>query len=98
MGDLVSGQIKLGFVSTAGVLPHVRAGRLKGLAISARHRTPLAPDILTLAEAGYPEFRVELYYAMMAPARTPDRPRRARKPVGPLWRIGVLPTYLDQSA
>jgi tripartite-type tricarboxylate transporter receptor subunit TctC len=72
VGDLVGGQIKLGFVSTAGVLPHVRAGRLKGLAISAGRRTPLAPDIPTLAEAGYPDFRVELYYAMMAPARTPD--------------------------
>jgi tripartite-type tricarboxylate transporter receptor subunit TctC len=72
VGDLVGGQIKLGFVSTAGVLPHVRAGRLRGLAISAGRRSPLAPEIPTLAEAGYPDFRVELYYAMMAPARAPD--------------------------
>jgi tripartite-type tricarboxylate transporter receptor subunit TctC len=72
IGDLVAGQIKLGFVSTATVLEHVRAGRLKGLAISAGRRAPQLPEIRTMAEAGYPDFRVELYYVMMAPARTPD--------------------------
>lgn len=71
IGDLVAGQIKLGFVSTAAVLEHVHAGRLKALAISAGRRSPQAPDIPPLAEAGYPDFRVELYYVMMAPARVP---------------------------
>jgi tripartite-type tricarboxylate transporter receptor subunit TctC len=70
--DLVAGQIKSGFVGTAGVIEHVRAGRLKGLAISARSRSPLAPDVPTLAEVGYPDFNVELYYVMLAPAAVPE--------------------------
>ena len=72
VGDLVGGQIKLGFVSTATVLEHVRAGRLKGLAISAGRRAPMVPDVPTMVEAGYPGFRVELYYVMLGPARMPD--------------------------
>jgi tripartite-type tricarboxylate transporter receptor subunit TctC len=70
--DLVAGQIKSGFVGTAGVIEHVRAGRLKGLAVSARSRSPLAPNVPTLAEVGYPDFNVELYYVMLAPAGVPE--------------------------
>ena len=43
--DLVAGQIKFGFVGTTGVAPHIRAGRLKGLAVSTRKRSPLLPDL-----------------------------------------------------
>jgi tripartite-type tricarboxylate transporter receptor subunit TctC len=70
--DLIAGQIKFGFVGTAGVSQHVRAGRLKGLAISTRKRSPLAPDLPTLAEAGYPDFEFDTYYVLAAPARTPE--------------------------
>jgi tripartite-type tricarboxylate transporter receptor subunit TctC len=70
--DLVAGQIKFGFVGTAGVAQHVRAGRLKGLAISTRTRSPLVPDLPPLAEAGYPEFEFHSYYVLAAPARTPE--------------------------
>jgi tripartite-type tricarboxylate transporter receptor subunit TctC len=69
--DLVAGQVKAGFVATAGVLPHVRAGRLKGLAISSSKRSPLAPDVPTTTEAGYPDLRLNTYFVMLAPARTP---------------------------
>ena len=70
--DLVGGQIKLGFVGTGGVIHHVREGRLKGLAISKAKRSPLAPDVPTVAELGYPDFKVETYYVMLAPAGTPE--------------------------
>jgi tripartite-type tricarboxylate transporter receptor subunit TctC len=70
--DLVSGQVKAGFVATAGVIGHVREGRLKGLAISSAKRAPLAPDVPTTAEAGYPGFKVETYFAMLGPAGLPD--------------------------
>jgi tripartite-type tricarboxylate transporter receptor subunit TctC len=69
--DLVAGQVKAGFVSTAGVIGHVRAGRLKGLAISSAKRSPLAPDVPTTAEAGYPDFKVDTYLAMLGPAGLP---------------------------
>jgi tripartite-type tricarboxylate transporter receptor subunit TctC len=70
--DLVSGQVKFGFVGTAGVLEHVRAGRLRGLAISAVHRATLAPDVPTIAEAGYPDLKAEVYYVILAPAGVPQ--------------------------
>ncbi len=70
--DLAAGQIKFGFVATPGVVQHVRAGRLKGLAVSGRTRSPLAPELPTIAEAGYPEFEYESYYVLAAPAGIPD--------------------------
>jgi tripartite-type tricarboxylate transporter receptor subunit TctC len=70
--DLVAGQVKAGFVSTVGVIQHVRDGRLKGLAISSAARSPLAPDVPTTAEAGYPDFKLETYFVLLAPAGLPD--------------------------
>jgi len=69
--DLAGGQIKFGFVGTSGVLPHVRAGRLKGLAVSTRTRSPIAPELPTIAESGFPEFEFETYYVFAAPAGLP---------------------------
>ena len=70
--DLVAGQVKAGFVATTGVVQHVRDGKLKGLAISAEKRSPIAPDVPTMAEAGYPDFKVDSYFVAMAPAGVPD--------------------------
>jgi tripartite-type tricarboxylate transporter receptor subunit TctC len=70
--DLVGGQIKFGFVATAGVVQHVREGRLKGLAISTRKRSPLAPDVPTIAEVGHPDFEFESYHVLAAPAGIPE--------------------------
>jgi tripartite-type tricarboxylate transporter receptor subunit TctC len=70
--DLLAGQINFGFVSTTGVAPHVRAGRLRGLAVSTRKRSALLPDLPTLAEAGYPDFEFDTYYVLAAPAGVPD--------------------------
>jgi tripartite-type tricarboxylate transporter receptor subunit TctC len=70
--DLVAGQVKAGFVATTGVIHHVRAGKLKGLAISADKRAPLAPDVPTMAEAGYPDFKIDSYFVLLAPAGVPD--------------------------
>jgi len=70
--DLLGGQVQAGFVSTAGVIQHVLAGNLKGLAISAQKRTELAPDIPTASESNYPNFAVTTYFMMMAPEGVPD--------------------------
>jgi tripartite-type tricarboxylate transporter receptor subunit TctC len=70
--DLVAGQVKAGFVSTAGVIQHVRDGKLKGLAISATKRSPLAPEVPTTAEAGYADFKLSTYFVLLAPAGVPD--------------------------
>lgn len=71
--DLLGGQVQAGFVSSAGVVNHVRAGKLRGLAISASQRSPLAPEIPTVAESGYPGFQVDIYFTMLAPAGVPDQ-------------------------
>jgi tripartite-type tricarboxylate transporter receptor subunit TctC len=69
---LIGGQVSAGFLSMAGVLQQVRAGRLKGLAVSSASRSPLAPDVPTIAESGYPGFEVETDFVLMAPAALSD--------------------------
>jgi tripartite-type tricarboxylate transporter receptor subunit TctC len=69
--DLAAGQIKVGFVGTAGVIDHVRNGRLKGLAVSSAQRRSVAADIPTIAEAGY-DFHRDTYFVLLTPAATPD--------------------------
>ena len=68
---LLAGQIPMLFYGTAGVLPHLRAGRLRGLAIASAARNPEAPDVPTMLEAGYSDFVVEPWIGMFAPAQTP---------------------------
>lgn len=70
--DLVAGQVKVAFVTSAGTMEHVRAGRLKALGISLPVRSPLAADVPTIAESGFPGFKVENYSVMLAPAGTPE--------------------------
>jgi tripartite-type tricarboxylate transporter receptor subunit TctC len=70
--DLVAGQVKMGFVTTAGMMEHVQAGRLKGLGVSRTTRSPLAPEVPTVAESGYPDFRIEAYNVLLAPTGIPE--------------------------
>ncbi len=69
--DVVAGQIPLGFSATPSTLPHVRAGRLKGLAITSRERHALLPNVPTVIESGVPDFEVIHWYGVLAPAGTP---------------------------
>jgi tripartite-type tricarboxylate transporter receptor subunit TctC len=71
--DLVAGQVKTGFIATAGMMDHVRAGRLRGLGVSHGSRVPLAPDVPTIAELGYSGFKTESLQVMLAPAELPER-------------------------
>jgi tripartite-type tricarboxylate transporter receptor subunit TctC len=70
--DLVSGQIKFGFVGGGGVIQHIRAGRLKGLAISSRERSLLMQNIPTIAELGYPEFEFQACFPLAMRSNTPE--------------------------
>jgi tripartite-type tricarboxylate transporter receptor subunit TctC len=72
---LVSGQIEAGFLATPGVLPNVRDGRLKALAVSSPRRISIAADVPTVAESGYPGFEVGFYQMMLAPAGIPESVR-----------------------
>jgi tripartite-type tricarboxylate transporter receptor subunit TctC len=68
---LVAGDVAFMIVPTELALPHIKAGKIRPLAVSGTKRSPLAPDIPTVAEAGIPEFNVNLWFGLLAPAGTP---------------------------
>ena len=70
--DVVGGQVNTIFAVTSGVLPHVKAGKLRGLAVSSATRSALIPELPTIAESGYAGFDASFAYALLAPAGTPD--------------------------
>ncbi len=69
--DLLSGNIQLFFADISTTLPQVKAGSVSGLAVSTAKRTPLAPDLPTMAEAGVPGYDLAAWFAAFAPAKTP---------------------------
>jgi tripartite-type tricarboxylate transporter receptor subunit TctC len=71
MIDVMSGQIPMMFSSVTQVLPHVRSGKLKVLAVGAAKRTPALPDTPTVAEAGFPGYEVSVWWGISAPAGVP---------------------------
>ena len=68
--DLLGAQIQMLCTSTLPSLPHVRSGKLRGLAVTTRSRSRAAPEIPTVAESGVPGFQATTWYALLAPART----------------------------
>jgi len=69
--DLLGGQVDATFTGAPAVLPHVRAGRLRALAVSSPQRLPTLPDVPTVAESGFPGFDADQWYGIVAPAGTP---------------------------
>jgi tripartite-type tricarboxylate transporter receptor subunit TctC len=72
MTDLLGGQISLMFADVATTLPQIRDGKVKGLAVSSAQRSPLAPDLPTVAESGLPGYELTAWAAAFVPARTPQ--------------------------
>ena len=70
--DLIGGQVDATFTGAPAVLPHVRTGRLRALAVSSARRLPSLPDVPTVAESGYPGFDADQWYGIVAPAGTPE--------------------------
>jgi tripartite-type tricarboxylate transporter receptor subunit TctC len=70
--DLMGGQVQVMFDNLSSSLPHVKAGKLRALAVTSATRSPAAPDIPTMAEAGLPDCEVLSWFALMAPAKTPQ--------------------------
>jgi len=70
--DLVAGRTQFSAAGTPPFLPHVKAGKLRVVAVGNTRRLPILPDIKTVAEQGYPGFETSQWYGLNAPARTPD--------------------------
>jgi tripartite-type tricarboxylate transporter receptor subunit TctC len=77
IADLIGGQVQSAFGTMASVEPHIKAGKLRALAVATPKRSQAMPDVPTVAEAGLPGFDVSLWYSILAPAGTP-RPIVAR--------------------
>jgi len=69
--DLLSGQTQVMFDAVASVAPHVKAGKLKILAVGAEKRSPYLPDVPTMQEAGVPGYAMASWGAVIVPAKTP---------------------------
>ena len=70
--DMLAGNIQAMFAIIPGVLPHVKAGRMKALAVTAAKRSELAPDVPSVAELGYPQLESLAWIGLLAPASTPQ--------------------------
>ena len=70
--DLIGGQVQLVISSAPSVVPHVRSGRLRALAIGSAKRSPALPEVPTVAESGLPGYEYTTWYGIFAPAKTPE--------------------------
>src|SRR5438067_6528187 len=69
--DLLSGEVQLMFGTVVALVPHIQSGKLRALAVTSRKRSPLLPDVPSLAESGLPDYEAGSWYGVMAPAGTP---------------------------
>jgi tripartite-type tricarboxylate transporter receptor subunit TctC len=69
--DLLAGRVDLFFDSIAAGLPYVQSGQARGIAVLSSKRSPLAPDVPTMSEAGVPGLDVDSWLGIFAPAKTP---------------------------
>ena len=70
--DLLSGNIQVMFDTLSTALPPVKSGLLRPLGVSSSERSPDLPDVPTIAESGYPDYRVSVWYGIAAPAKVPE--------------------------
>ncbi|HEU5178275.1 MAG TPA: tripartite tricarboxylate transporter substrate binding protein [Burkholderiales bacterium] len=71
MQDVLSGNVHLVFIGIPAAAPHIKAGKLRALALVAAQRSAALPEVPTVAEAGLPDFEVTTWYGILAPAGTP---------------------------
>ena len=69
--DIMGGHLHMMFSNMSACLPHIKAGKIRGLAVSSLERVAAAPDIPTVAESGVPGFEAETWFGLLAPAGTP---------------------------
>jgi tripartite-type tricarboxylate transporter receptor subunit TctC len=99
LADVIAGQVPLTFSTAVETLPQVRAGKLRGLAVSSSKRSAAAPDLPTIAEAGVPGYDVTGWYVFLAPAATP-RPivERLSSEIGRILRLPAVREQLIANA
>jgi len=68
---IISGQVEVALASASASMPHIKSGKLRGLGISTAQRSPQAPEMPTISEAGVPGYDVSTWHGVAAPAGTP---------------------------
>jgi tripartite-type tricarboxylate transporter receptor subunit TctC len=71
ISDLIGGQVQLMFDNLTSISPHVRSGKVRGIGVSSAKRSPIFPDIPTIAEAGVPGYETNAWGGLVAPVGTP---------------------------
>jgi tripartite-type tricarboxylate transporter receptor subunit TctC len=69
---LLAGQVSVMFAQMPIVRPHILSGKLRALAVASEVRSQAMPDLPTVAEAGFPGFKVDVWFGVVAPAGTPS--------------------------
>ena len=80
INDLLGQQVQMTFLDLPVLLPHIKAGTLRPIALGSPQRAPTAPDVPTTAEVGMPDLLIENWYGMIAPAETPPATHRRAEP------------------
>jgi tripartite-type tricarboxylate transporter receptor subunit TctC len=93
-GDLIAGNVQMLFINVLPALPHVKAGRARALAITSARRAPVAPDVPTFGEAGFPAVETSSWHGIVVPARVPDA--IVRRLHGELAKIARQPEVKDR--
>ncbi len=69
--DVVAGHVDVGFNTMPVALPHIKAGKMKALAVTDAKRVGVLPDVPTVAESGYPQYSISTWYGIVVPTGTP---------------------------
>ena len=69
--DLMAGNLQMALPTLASAAPHIHTGTMQGLAVTGTQRSPLAPELPTVAEAGLPDFKIEVWWGLLGPAGLP---------------------------
>ena len=70
--DLLGGQLQILFADVGLIAPHLKAGKLKALAVTGKERSSVLPELPTMIEAGVPGYQAGTWYGILAPAGTPS--------------------------
>ena len=109
LNDVLAGQLPMSWAAPTAVLPHVAAGKIKILGVASAKRPASLPDVPTIAENGVPEFDLDIWFGVAAPAKTPpDIVARLSKEIAEIVaqpdvqdrikRAGLAPAYTDGTA
>ena len=71
VSDLITGRVSMAFAASTMALPLVQEGKLRALAVTSRQRSPAAPNLPTMSEAGFTGFDASAWFGLMAPSGTP---------------------------